>query len=142
MSSNPIELTQSYDGRAKRTDRRKLSVRMRSKLNKLSVERAIDKVSQLIDSPDPRIALETSWKVIEQCIGRAPVRSEGKSSSKTSVDNRLQLAIQNLILPRIDGGQSTLAQTVAKPTLELASAGTTPQPIVGDPSSREGPPDE
>jgi len=122
---------------AKPSGRRKLSVRMKRKLERENTERAINRIGQMIDSTDDRIALETCKFVIEQCIGRAPLRDDLQKSSKPTVDNRLQLAIQNLILPRLGEVNVNPAPTVAKPTLELASARTTPQPIVGDPSSRE-----
>src|SRR5216684_2540464 len=102
MSGNPIELSGSdrYDGRSTSSpsSRHTSATRLRRKITRENIEAAQRKLSQLIESDNESIALESTKWVLEQAIGRAPLRNAESNKNKANVDNRLQIAIQSLIL--------------------------------------------
>src|SRR5690242_17409773 len=151
MASNPLEIVQpqptskaaKYDGRST-TTRHTRAERARRKITKENWEAARLRIPQLIASKDERIALETCKWIIEQTIGRAPVRGEiSGDKRKPDEDNRLMVAIQSLIVnPPAAPAQRDV--TMLRPTLDghVTSGNNVTEDVTSDPSRREDPPVE
>ena len=128
----PKPMAGKYDGR-RNNGKPNFGKKMRKLLLKKTLENAIISLDQIVSNANHRNCFDACKFVIEQGIGRAPFAADDDPNHRQPIDNRLQVAIQSLIVNQPRQPQPDVTRLLPEPSNNVTSS---------DPSRREDPPVE